>query len=92
MVQLVWTNTFSRTARKFLKKNPGLRGEFERTLRQLEEDPGHPRLRLHPLKGRLEGKHSVSMTYSHRIVLVLALEEGRIVLLDIGSHDQAYRP
>ncbi len=92
MYQLVWTNTFSRTARKFLKKNPELGAEFERTLKQLEEDPNHPKLRLHPLKGHLAGKHAVSLTYSHRIVLVLALNEGEIVLLDVGTHNQAYRP
>ncbi len=91
MYQLVWTKTFVRTAKKFLKKNPGLRPEFERTLQQLEADPSHPKLRLHPLKGNLAGKHAVSLTYSHRIVLILALEDDEIVLLDIGTHDQAYR-
>ncbi len=92
MYRLVWTNTFSRTARKFLKRNPDLRPEFERTLKQLEEDPNHPKLRLHPLKGRLAGKHAVSLTYSYRIVLTLVLDEGEIVLLDVGTHDQTYRP
>lgn len=92
MYTLVWTNTFFRTAKKFLKRNPNLRPEFERTLEQLEEDPHHPTLRLHSLKGRLAGKHAVSLTYSHRIVLVLALEENEIVLLDVGTHDQTYRP
>ena len=92
MNTLVWTNTFSRTARKFLKKSPALRAEFERVLKQLEEDPRHPKLRLHPLKGPLAGKHAVSLTYSHRIVLVLALDKGEIVLLDVGTHDQTYRP
>ncbi len=91
MYRLVWTNTFSRTARKFLKKNPDLRSEFERTLKQLEENPAHPKLRLHPLKGHLADKHAVSLTYSHRIVLVLVLDEGEIVLLDVGTHDQTYR-
>ena len=91
MIQLVWTSTFARTAKRFLKKNPHLKGEFERTLQQLEQDPSHPKLRLHPLKGKLAGKHAVSLTYSHRIVLLLALSEGEIVLLDVGTHDQAYR-
>ena len=91
MYTLVWTNTFARTARKFLKRNPGLRSEFERTLKQLEEDPHHAKLRLHPLKEHLAGKHAVSLTYSHRIVLTLALNEGEIVLLDVGTHDQTYR-
>ena len=91
MIQLVWTRTFTRTAKRFLKKNPHLRGEFERTLQQLEQDPSHPKLRLHPLKGKLNGKHAVSLTYSHRIVLILALCDGEIILIDVGSHDQAYR-
>jgi mRNA-degrading endonuclease YafQ of YafQ-DinJ toxin-antitoxin module len=90
MPQLVWTGTFTRTAKQFLRKNPHLRGEFERTLLQLEDDPAHPKLRLHPLKGKLTGKHAVSVTYSHRIVLILTLEENEIVLLDVGTHDQAY--
>jgi len=91
MNALVWTNTFARTARKLLKRQPALRPEFERVLEQLEVDPNHPKLRLHPLKGRLAGKHAVSLTYSHRIVLLLALDKGEIVLLDVGTHDQAYR-
>lgn len=91
MYQLVWTNTFTRTAKRFLKKNQHLRSEFERALQQLEQDPSHPRLRLHPLKGNLAGKHAVSLTYSHRIVLTLALKDREIVLLDVGTHDQTYR-
>jgi mRNA-degrading endonuclease YafQ of YafQ-DinJ toxin-antitoxin module len=91
MYQLIWTNTFSRTAKKFLKRNPDLRAELERTLKQREEDPVHPKLRLYPLQGRLAGKHVVSLTYSHRIVLILAQDESKIVLLDVGTHDQTYR-
>ena len=74
-----------------MKRQPALRPEFERVLKQLEVDPNHPKLRLHPLKGRLAGKHAVSLRYSHRIVLLLALDKGEIVLLDVGTHDQAYR-
>ena len=91
MIQLVWTNTFIRTARKFLKKNPDLKKEFERVVSQLEINPSHPKLRLHPLKGNLGGKHSVALTYSHRIILIIALHDNEIILLDIGTHDQTYR-
>ena len=91
MNQLIWTLTFLRTAKRFLRKHPALRPEFQRLLEQLEVDPAHPRLRLHPLKGRLRGKHAVSLTYSHRIVLLLRLEKDEITLLDIGTHDEVYR-
>jgi len=88
---LVWTDTFARTARKFLRRHPGLQGIFEDVLRQLETDPHATRLRLHPLKGQHRGKHAVSLTYEHRIVLILRLTAKEIVLLDVGTHDEVYR-
>jgi len=88
---LVWTETFVRTARKFLRKHRDLAGLFEDVLKQLEDDPHLPRLRLHRLKGKHRDKHAVSLTYSYRVVLILRIEEGEIVLLDVGSHDDVYR-
>lgn len=88
---LVWTLTFERTARKFLRRHPDLAGLFEDVLGQLETDPHAPRLRLHPLKGRHTGKHAASLTYEYRIVLILRLTAKEIVLLDVGTHDEVYR-
>ena len=88
---LVWTETFVRTARKFLRRHPDLLGMFGDVLRQLELDPHAPRLRLHPLKGRHKGKHAASLTYEYRIVLILRLTAKEIVLLDVGTHDEVYR-
>jgi hypothetical protein len=42
---LVWTATFARTARKFLRRHSDLEGIFEDVLRHLETDPQAPRLR-----------------------------------------------
>ncbi len=88
---LVWTDTFARTARKFLGKHRGLEGLFEDILKQLETDPQAPRLRMHRLKGKHADKHAVSLTYSYRIVLLLRISASEIVLLDVGSHDDVYR-
>lgn len=87
---LLWTETFLRTARKFTRRHPDLDSELEAVLKQLEQDPRAPRLRLHALQGKHRGKHAVSLTYSHRIVLILRVTEKEIVLLDIGSHDEVY--
>lgn len=89
--RLVWTETFARTARRFLRKHRDLAGLFEDVLKQLEDDPNQPRLRLHRLKGKHKDKHAVSLTYSYRIVLILRIEDDEIVLLDVGSHDDVYR-
>jgi len=88
---LIWTATFERTARKFLRRHPELAGLFEDVLLQLESDPHAPKLRLHRLKGRHRDKHAVSLTYSYRIVLILHLTADEIVLLDVGAHDEVYR-
>ena len=88
---LVWTETFERTARKFLFRHPELAGIFEDVLQQLEADPHSPKLRLHPLKGKHRNKHSVRLTYSQRIVLILSITSSEIILLDVGSHDEVYR-
>jgi mRNA-degrading endonuclease YafQ of YafQ-DinJ toxin-antitoxin module len=88
---LTWTDSFVRTARKFLRRHPDLEGIFEDVLRQLETDPHAPRLRLHPLQDRHRGKHAVRLTYEYRVVLILRVTEKEVVLLDIGSHDEVYR-
>ena len=88
---LVWTDTFKRTARKFLARHRDLQEVFSLVLHKLEQDPSDPELRLHPLGGRLLGKHAVRLTYSYRIVLRLEFVADEIILLDIGSHDEVYR-
>ena len=89
--ELVWTETFLHTARKFIRKHPELSGVLEDSLKQLEEDPHHPKLKLHPLKGKHRDKHAVRLTYSHRIVPILNIRANEIVLMDISTHDEVYR-
>lgn len=88
---LVWTATFLRTVRKFLRRHLDIRGIFEDLLRQLEKNPHSPRLRLHALKGRCAEMHAVSLTYEYRIALILKFAEREVILLDVGTHDEVYR-
>jgi mRNA-degrading endonuclease YafQ of YafQ-DinJ toxin-antitoxin module len=87
---LVWTETFSRTARKFLRRHPELTDAFKSVLQLLETDPQTPQLRLHSLKGRHQGKHAVWLNYEYRIVLILKIVNKEVILLDVGSHDEVY--
>ncbi len=87
----VRTDTFKRTARKFLKKHHDLVDTFSLVLHKLENDPHDPELRLHALSGKHLGKHAVSLTYSYRLVLRLVLTDSEIYLLDVGTHDEVYR-
>lgn len=89
---LVFTHAYVRRAARFLKRHPQLRNAYTKTLLLLEADPFHPSLRLHPLSGKLAGLHSVSINLSYRITLELLIEDGRIVLVNVGDHDAVYRP
>ncbi|RUM41536.1 MAG: plasmid stabilization protein [Desulfurobacterium sp.] len=85
--KLIFTESYLKRERKFLKRHPELVERYKKILRLLELNPSHPSLRLHKLKGKLEGKYSVSITMSYRIILTFAVTEKGIVLIDIGSHD-----
>lgn len=90
MYQLTWTSHFTRAARKFSQQHPNLRPRLATILRDLETDPAQPHLKLHPLRGALQGLHAVRVTHRYRITLTLKITEQEIILLDIGSHDEVY--
>ena len=87
---LIFTESYEKIERRFLKRHPDLRDRYHKTLAVLEIDPFHPSLRLHPLKGNLAGLHSVSISFQYRIVLELEIREQEIVLINVGSHADVY--
>lgn len=91
MYILVWSAGFTRSAEKFIKSHPELRGKFAAVLRALENDPFQPHLKYHQLGGNLKGVRAVSITYSYRITLTIIVSDKEIILLDVGSHDEIYR-
>jgi mRNA-degrading endonuclease YafQ of YafQ-DinJ toxin-antitoxin module len=81
---------FERKLVAFRRKHPELAGRLGRVLRDLDEDPYRPRLRLHALSGAYAGQHAVSVTHEHRIRLLIIIRDNEIELLDIGTHDEVY--
>ena len=91
MFTLVWTARFTRSAESFVQRHPELRAKFAGVLRDLESDPFQPRLKYHPLGGKLKDVEAVSITYDYCIALTIAVTDREIILLDIGSHDEVNR-
>lgn len=87
---LVFTETYNRQALRWLKKHPDLRQQYLKTLQLLEANPFHPSLRLHPLNGRLQGIHSISINLSYRITLELLIQDKQIIPINVGDHDAIY--
>ena len=88
--KLVFTEQYSRRAARFLKRHPELRQQYLKTLQSLEANPLHPSLRLRPLRGKLEGLHSVSINLSYRITLELLIQDEQIIPVNVGDHDAVY--
>ncbi len=49
------------------------------------DNPLHPSLRLHKLKGKMAGLWSISLDRSYRIIFE-PLEDGNILFISIGRH------
>lgn len=88
--ELVYPESYNRRAARFLKRHPESRDQYRKTLELLALNPHHPSLRLHALKGRLAGLHSISINLSYRITIELLIREGEIVLINVGDHDTVY--
>lgn len=87
---LVFTESYERIEKRFLRRHPEMLERYRRTLALLEIDPLHPSLRLHALQGRLSGLHAVSINLQYRITLELELRGQEIILVSVGSHGEVY--
>jgi len=82
---------FIKKSKKFFKKHPDLIDKFKSIILQLENDCKSPSLKLHKLQGKLKEFHAVSLTYKYRVVILFKIEDKKIILVDIGTHDEVYQ-
>lgn len=88
--KLIFTESYTRRALRFIRKHPAVRLQYEKTLHLLELNPFHLSLRLHKLQGRLGDLHSVSINLTYRITIEFLIEGAAIIPVAIGSHDEVY--
>ena len=93
-MKLVWGQSFIRAYRRQTRRDPKLRERVQRTLKLLAQDPFHPSLRTHKLKGDLAGVWACVVDYDNRLLFefVENPETGdpEILLLTLGTHDAVY--
>lgn len=87
---LIFTDSYTRRAIRFLRRHPELRTQYGKTLKLLELNPLHPSLRLHKLKGSLRDLHSVSINLAYRIAILFLIEGKTIIPVDVGAHESVY--
>lgn len=91
MPKLIFTESYEKRAKKFLKKHKEIKSQYEKTLKLLEINPNHSSLRLHQLSGKLTGLHSVSINISYRISLEIEIIDDSIIPINVGDHDEVYK-
>ena len=91
-MKLLLSPTFTRSAKRAIKKNPKLSDSLRNALKLLETDLFHPQLRTHKLKGSLGGSMACSVAYDIRIVFEIVSDQGeeKILLHTIGTHNEVY--
>ena len=94
MRTLVWSANFKRAFRRIVRRRPELRARIQQAIELLAEDPFHPTLRSHKLKGELAGIWACKVDYYNRILFDFVTNpesgEEEILLLTMGTHDEVY--
>ncbi len=72
--------------RQLKKLPPLLQQEAKEKIQLFKENPEHPYLKAHKLKGKLKGFWSFSVNYKDRIIFQHEGKE-KIALIAIGDHD-----
>ena len=85
------TEAYTKKVIKFLKRHKDIFSKYKKVLLLLEADPFHPSLRLHKLSGKLDGLYSVSINMQYRVTIEFYIEDGKIIPINIGTHDDIYK-
>jgi len=90
MYKIILTDIYRKKVLRFIKKHKDLKDKYIKTLIILEDNPYHPSLRLHKLKGLKREYFSISINMTYRVVIDFVIEDDEIIPIDIGSHDEVY--
>ena len=72
--------------RQYKKLSEEIKEETREKISLFKENPDHPFLKSHKLKGQLKGRWSFSVNFSYRIVFRY-IKNDQVAFLSIGNHD-----
>jgi addiction module RelE/StbE family toxin len=88
-IEIGVSSSFRRAFKKSIAVDKQLEKLFWGKMEVFGGDPYVPSLRTHKLSGELEGLWSFSITYDIRVVFKF-LDKNKVLLMDIGSHEEVY--
>ena len=90
MYKILFTESYIKRAKKFIKRHPEILNQYEKTLKLLEINPLHPSLRLHKLEGKISDFYSISINMTYRIMIDFLIKDKEIIPINVGTHDEIY--
>jgi len=89
VIEIAFSSSFKKAFKKKIKRNKELEKLFWEKLKIFIENPFTPQLKTHKLSGELRNLWSFSLEYDLRVLFFFA-EENKVVLVDIGTHEEVY--
>lgn len=94
MKTLIWSPGFKRSFKRSVRHKPELKAKIEHALNLLIENPFHPLLHTHKLKGDLAGSWACTVDFEYRIVFEFIndpeTKEDMLLLEAVGTHEEVY--
>ena len=89
MISIDFSKSFKRAFKRIIRNNKISEDDFFEKLDVFANNPFEPNLRTHRLSGKLKHLWAFSLGYNLRVVFLFE-EDDKIVLIDIGTHDEVY--
>jgi len=89
MIKVAFSSSFKRAFKKKIKRNRALEEIFWKKLEKFMREPFSRELKTHKLSGQLKDLWGFSIGYDMRVIFFFA-EKDKVVLVDIGTHEEVY--
>ena len=86
---IYFDRVFVRHYQKRVLKNKKLHTLYKIALTLFTENPAHPKLKNHKLKGKMKSRRAFFIDDNCRVIYIE--ESGYFLFLDVGKHDEVYR-
>lgn len=90
-MQIQFSEDALRELKKIKRKDKNLYSRIQKQLLLFARDPKHRSLHTHKLSGKLNNQWSFSVTNNIRVIYIRRRED-LLYIINLGTHDQVYKP
>lgn len=92
MMKIAFSPKCLKQIEKIKKTDTKLFDKLQKQILIFEQNPEHPSLRLHKLKGNQQQSWSISVDMSYRLLYYISdQKQKKVVFFSFGSHEEVYK-